>query len=234
MFSFFDKMPINRDSFLEDFHQKETNIAYQNHFLQYPNQVDLFDVWNRLQKENKVSALREAIDTIRHDVLYFSETHGIKHNVRVLVWTFYLGCCYHLSSEDFIIAIDGARYHDIGRMNDLEDVEHGKRSADQVIAVVTDEIYQEKQNKLLLQAIIALHSVDDDRKNEIIQKYQIIDHARFTLLYSILKDSDALDRIRLSYLGGQYSELNPKYLRLEESKKLLKSTHQLLELERTW
>ena len=68
------------------------------------------------------------------------------------------------------------------------------------------------------------HSIPDKMIFKVIKKYGV-DIERFKLLAFILKDVDGLDRVRTSINNKTFSDLNPKYLRLEESKKLVKISH---------
>lgn len=97
-------------------------------------------------------------------------------------------------------------YHDIGRDNDGVDEEHGRisrekyRGADPVVGF-----------------LIEYHCVDDRTAETALQQNEIIKaKKRAWLLYQILKDADALDRVRF----GIYS-LDVNFLRQPISHKLV-------------
>jgi len=89
------------------------------------------------------------------------------------------------------------------------------------------ENYQIEENKNLLCAIIELHSLPDQRESEIFRKYKLKNVTRFSKLWKILKDADALDRIR--YDLGYLDELsfNPVYLRMPTSLNYIKASYEL-------
>lgn len=172
----------------------------------------------------------EHLDSINEGVLYKSFGHGINHNEKVLFYTYYLGIQYQLDETSFQILLDAAKYHDIGRENDLLDPNHGKRSALMVDKVVNSPIYEKEENLNMLRGIIELHSLNDKMAAKIIKKYHIQDEQLFSILFSILKDADALDRVRLSYGKHRFSALNPSYLRMPISKTLIQVSHELNEV----
>ena len=63
--------------------------------------------------------------------------------------------------------------------------------------------------------MIESHSLDDNKDYEILKKYDIIKENRAIRILKIIKDADALDRVR------EYPYLNIKYLRTDSSKKLV-------------
>ena len=121
--------------------------------------------------------------------------------------------------------MDACKYHDVGRVNDLYDEKHGLRSAKKIDQIVDSDIYNDLENLNLLKSIIEYHSIPDKEIDKIIKKYKLTNIDRFILLSNILKDSDGLDRVRLSINSRKFCDLNPKYLRCDESFKLVKISH---------
>ena len=150
------------------------------------------------------------MDDFRKDLLYVSDVHGINHNIRTSIFTLLISSSERLSFEDFALALEGAKYHDTGRINDLEDYYHGRRSS--MIIDFLREKYSE-DDLSYLKAIVEAHSIPDNEKDKMIDKYQLQDKERYYKLLDILKDSDGLDRVRIR-------DLNPKYLRTEKAKEL--------------
>lgn len=214
---------------LEDYLKKENNKGYRELLKTNPNQKSLRTILNWFVENNFIEQLKKEVNEIKREYLYDSFIHGINHNERVLFWAYYLVKNYELNDVALRIVLDGAKYHDIGRVNDLLDLEHGKRSALKIEQIVEDDIYQEKENLNMLKAIIEIHSLSDHKAEYIIKKYELQNQRLFIILFSILKDSDALDRIRSTYLKNRFSALNPTYLRLDYSKDLLQATHELNE-----
>lgn len=213
----------------EDFLTKQNNEHYIKVIESNPSQYSLFDILKKLKEENKIECIVEEINHIHEEKLYSSFIHGINHNERVLFWGYVLSLQYDLNVVDMRIILDAAKYHDVGRINDYVDPSHGKRSAEVVLELVDDASYQILENRKLLQAIIELHSLEDIKASEIMKKYEIQDKKRFYTLFSILKDADALDRVRITYMRDTVSCLNPMYLRMPYSKQLLKAAHELNE-----
>ena len=78
--------------------------------------------------------------------------------------------------------------------------------------VVFDELHDLTQEELeIVLNLITMHSLDDAL---------FVGEKRETFLFKILKDADALDRIR-------FSDLDPKYLRLAASLKLIEIAAEL-------
>ena len=61
---------------------------------------------------------------IKKDLLYQSTIHGINHNIRVSIFALLICIFENIKLEDFKLVIEAAKYHDIGRNNDLEDEVH--------------------------------------------------------------------------------------------------------------
>ena len=209
---------INQDfnNYNDDYNLKTYNLNTK--------QLDTNKLFSYFKENNLLPYLLKKISEIKLEYLYISECHGKNHNLRVMIYTLYLSNILKLSDIDKEIVMNAAIYHDIGRINDNIDDNHGKRSANNIIKVIPNN-YKDLN---MLKAIIELHSIDDNYFNEIALKYNIKDLKRFKILYSILKDADALDRVRLSYKSNN-SSLNISYLRLNETLSLIKAAHQLNE-----
>lgn len=180
----------------------------------------ILDIINKLDI-NKIEFLKIYRD-INKDVLYKSEIHGIYHSEKVLLFSYLLAKEFNLSKDDLKIICDAAKYHDIGRTCDTEDVWHGKRSSDMIHEVVD---YEDKKELSLLKAVVEGHSrkdADKDRNfDDYFWEYEQLEESykeRYNILYDILKDADALDRARLIGTGAA---LNEDYLRIEQSKKYI-------------
>lgn len=212
----------------EDFKKKQNNKQYIETICAHPDQQSLEKILKQLKKTN-IKRLIQELETINEEELYTSFIHGINHNERVLFWAYILSLQCGLEEADIRIVLDATKYHDVGRVNDLVDPSHGRRSAQVIAQLVNDPIYENKENMGLLQGIVELHSLKDTMAEQIMKKYGITDKSRFYTLFSILKDADALDRIRITYMLDIVSCLNPTYLRILYSKRLLLAAHELNE-----
>lgn len=205
-----------------DYKIKIQNKNYQK-YLNFDNQLSFKEFQNFIIK-NKKQIIKE-IETIKVEYLYASFTHGFNHNVKVLLFGMYLSRKLNLDEVDFRILMDACKYHDVGRTNDLYDEKHGFLSAKMIEQIIDDPIYNDLENINFLKAIIEFHSVPDREFNKITKKYKIKDIERFKKLAYILKDADGLDRVRLSINNKIFSDLNPKYLRIDDSFNLVKCAH---------
>lgn len=220
---FFTELLDNINS-LDNFdYNKEYNKKKHN----YNINEEQYDISNLLE-DSKTLNLYNEIKNIKKEFLYKSDTHGISHNIKTLIFGSLIGKSKNLNSNEMKIIKDACKYHDIGRNNDLIDDTHGLRSSNMIDNVIIDDpFYNDKNNLNMLKAIMEIHSIDD-KENEVslATKYNI-NLEEFRKLYSILKDADALDRTRLSVNIPFISDLNPKYLRNKESFGLIKLSHQL-------
>ena len=138
---------INNDLFEIDYNQdyniKLNNKNYQK-FLDLNNQLSL-EEFKKYLIENQ-NAIYTEINNIKSEYLYQSITHGINHNIRVLLYAFYLSDKLNLNTTDFQIIMDACKYHDVGRHNDLYDEKHGLRSSNLIDKIVDNYIYQNQEN----------------------------------------------------------------------------------------
>ena len=138
----------------------------------------------------------EMLQNIKTEQLYQSDIHGINHNLRVSLFAFYLANKLQLSQQDVQLIIYASFYHDVGRRNDCEDNLHGELSAKKIDSL---NLHLTDKDTKILKAIITGHSLPDQNFNEVMNEYHIQDKQRCEKLFSILKDADALDRVRLEY-----------------------------------
>ena len=137
--------------------------------------------------------------------------HDAEHTLRVLFDALLLVQIQkiNLTQEETYQLCDAVLYHDIGRTNDSVDDGHGKASRQ---IYLEDTIDDDPAVGFLIQ----YHCIDDDVAYADLESSEMPDKDRVWLLYTILKDADALDRVRFGL-----RELNPKYLRNKMAHKLL-------------
>jgi len=119
--------------------------------------------------------------------IFKSEIHGYKHSLNVMLYCGYLGFKESLTTTEIKILLECAKYHDIGRINDDEDLLHGFKSADYIKNF-------EIKNKDIVLNIIKNHCLSDFE----IEKN--VNDLHLKRLIYIFKDADALDRIRFNDL----------------------------------
>ena len=140
--------------------------------------------------------------------------HGAGHSMRVLVLA--LTICTFANYPPHIMeqAALAAAAHDIGRTHQGLDDEHGEKSARKLQSLndVMTKDWNANVTRPVLYAI-HFHSLEDDLATfeEFTDEKEAAD-AR--LVWAVLKDADALDRVRLG-------DLDPQMLRLPVSPKLV-------------
>lgn len=170
--------------------------------------------------------------------------HGVKHAQRVLLLTLSLSQSLNLTDMERGILAQAACYHDIGRVHDDEDIVHGKMSWNKyqkkyernnpLLCIDVVPIMKEKgsveageynlnsipnEYRHIVRFIIENHCIDDKEAKMILDNDKNIQNKEAAWkLFSIFKDADALDRVRLD---AQFRGLDINYLRYEESKKHL-------------
>lgn len=172
--------------------------------------------------DSEISFLKDRIDKIDMYKLYKYEFHGIFHSQKVMLFAYLIGKHQNLNYEDMKILLDAAIYHDMGRDSDFEETTHGYSSTLRYARLfANDEFYNDPLNFELLKAITDGHSVDDAKKVKIFNDYDIDQqyYDRYSTLYNILKDADALDRAR--FPKSAKASIKEEFLRLEFSKTLI-------------
>ncbi|MCD7918751.1 MAG: HD domain-containing protein [Clostridiales bacterium] len=149
----------------------------------------------------------DALARLNRDALYESNLHGVGHIVRTVchgaMGAMEEGC----TQGDTLLLLDACAYHDVGRINDREDTEHGRRSAlrlGELTGCTGEELAE-------ISAAVDVHARDDALLPQMLERYRVQNIARGTLLAKLLKDADGLDRVRIW-------DLNPGYLRFPHSK----------------
>lgn len=138
--------------------------------------------------------------------------HGSDHLLRVTLYSILL-CDYYKVEEREIVCV-AALFHDIGRINDVEDVMHGIRSWTKAKEYI-EEIYSLSEEKMkIIKFLIQNHCLKDNVAKDNVALYHLNDKEHGLFLLKILRDSDSLDMIRTTIFCDTY-------LQLEYSKKLI-------------
>lgn len=162
--------------------------------------------------------LRKSFYTIRENALYQSMIHGKGHIHRTLLLAGLLAWRQDLSEPDTIQYFRAVSYHDVGRVFDGYDTEHGARSALRMAELTG----QTGENLRELQAAVEAHSRADNRMVDTVQSYRPSDYGHALELARLLKDADNLDRVRIR-------DLDPAYLRHDSAKELAAFAQHLLD-----
>jgi len=168
-----------------------------------------YDKVMNIYKKQKVRFEDFIIDA---NISYNSNDHNEQHMLRVLILSILLAEHYKLKKSLKPTLYNAAMFHDIGRTNDFEDIEHGANS----YKLLCKEQSNLKNDKLL-ENLITYHCKPDSEAFTFASSDE-------KLMYQILKDADALDRQRFDI-----KDLNTKYLRLDFSFEILFAAFQLTE-----
>ena len=137
-----------------------------------------------------------------------SRIHGIGHTYRVMVHVYFL--CHAVSYEDILLpALAAAYVHDMARRHDGFCDQHGYWAANSKLPAYRQMFMDHgitEEQLLSMETAISQHS----RMEELDRGH------RDYVITAILKDADALDRIRL----GQ-GNLDAGYLRFAESREMI-------------
>lgn len=157
------------------------------------------------------------------DFLISSRVHGMAHTRRVLLHTLSLVHLLVLNEADKKLLCLASIYHDIGRVNDGPDPEHGRRSWQKAVhKPLVEELSDEE--RAILSFIIENHCLDDRVGLANVSQYLIQDQQRACRLLKVFKDADGLDRVRIY-------DLNPAWLRNEEARQLSSAAWTLFKKE---
>lgn len=131
-----------------------------------------------------------------------SYIHGVGHLSRVFILQELI--CNLLEEQGIVVNREATRWaamaHDVGRVDDGLDLDHGRRSAEWI----KDNLHSHMSPELLdiVTYIVHWHVPSDDEAPEM------------TIELQVLKDADGLDRVRLG-------DLNPSYLRTGAARELI-------------
>ena len=172
-----------------------------------------------LKNWNLWSTFEYYVKALKKEALYQSHIHGINHIERVMLFGGLIAMCNECTEEDTKLLLTACSYHDIGRIDDSLDDDHGKRSSEKLPSVLT----LPAEDMAIVQAAIYAHSIDDSRMDNVIASFPIKDKKRALNIAKMLKDADALDRVRVY-------DLDPKYLRFPCSNQYVDFAYELYKL----
>lgn len=152
------------------------------------------------------AAFRRTLEALRLDALYQSPVHGTGHILRTLVHGAMGAMAERLPAQETALLLEACAYHDVGRLDDTPDIEHGARAA----LRIGDLTGRTGRELALLQAAVTAHSCSDGQFTAILGRYGLAEDAAARRVALLLKDADGLDRVRIW-------DLDPAYLRFPSS-----------------
>ena len=191
------------------------------------------EIIGRILSENNES-LHKMIETVRNNAVFQDvmsnikeeffindSIHGISHNERVALLSCYIGIQEGLDIEELKLVLESAKYHDIGRGYEGNHVKYSTIIIDRNKEYIFPDLNDDEIN--IIKALCHGHSVDDSRYEEIAEMYGIRNIEQFKKLLDIVKDADALDRVRLPRFG----KLDEKYLRTDTAHRMIEIAENL-------
>ena len=193
--------------------------------------ANMVDRKHRFPKETFPQNIQDKLTALYDDN---SICHGIEHSYRVAMLTNFIYRseillpllakekgeymkAYHLYS-DLIMAVI---YHDAGRMNELSDEDHG-------IEGYRKYVQDYNENKVV-EFFIVYHCKSDDVARDFWSKtFHEPDNKLIWKAFCILKDADALDRVRFHF--GDTDCLDVNQLRTKTAKLLVPIAYQLVHM----
>ena len=139
-----------------------------------------------------------------------SELHGVRHTQRVYIHAQRLVSELNWPEHDARVVLQAALWHDIGRVNDSWDPRHGALSAERVADRGFDAALSAAD------AQIARFAIRNHCRSDGHGERRAIDEAdpeRALRILWLLKDADALDRVRLAPPGRGAYEIDSTMLR---------------------
>ena len=172
-----------------------------------------------LDDEARVWAAR-APDVPRTWFLRDSTLHGVRHTQRVHIHAQRLTRTLSCDEPDRDLALSAALWHDIGRTNDGVEPGHGAGSAARAARLGLSGGLAPSDAEIVLFAV-HFHSLSDRAAEEATQgpagARRPAEPERALRILWLLKDADALDRVRLA----PWEAADPKQLRHPETAKLI-------------
>lgn len=199
-------------------------------------QLDLKEVLSEFNKSEEGKYFLQKYNQSIH-LIDKNGKHGQEHSSRVAILAMIIAEKEGILKDDLNneikdILITASITHDIGRVLDVGP--HAKRGAKKIdqmsLSFLNGKLYTQ-ENKNLVMALIEAHEGNKNKIYKMIEKYNIEDPKaieQLLKLNSILRDADALDRVRLDVRFPKYRvNLKPKYLDNKTSKQLLNASYQL-------
>ncbi len=139
-----------------------------------------------------------------------SGLHGVRHTQRVHIHAQRLVRKLNWPEADTRVVLKAALWHDIGRVNDGRDPRHGALSAARVVKCGLHASLPAADARVALFAI-RYHCRSDGRG--VRRATDQDDPERALRILRLLKDADALDRVRLGAPGAEACEVDSTMLR---------------------
>lgn len=202
-------------------------------------QVSLKNGLISLQENNINEFIKNKYQKLQESYSFKRGIHGEEHSKRVILnammisqkENIFTGWDNDNKAKDILIT--AAAFHDIGRIGNVGP--HSALSARKVGKMdlkFSDGTEYSQEDKKILMAVIEAHEGKKDKIDKVLGKYNIIDENSIYVakkLTVVLRDADALDRVRLdkTRLGQTKVNLNPKFLVTNAAKSMIEQAYEL-------
>lgn len=199
---------VEKKDIIEYFDDKEKEVLVLPENIK---EIKVYDFYTMDEVAERTEDILDIFSTYKYmlnNYLHFEKDdskHGKLHCLRVLLHSLTIGKLKNLSDGDLNLLALASIYHDIGRIDDDLDELHGVRGK---------EIFENGDftNNDIVKFLIEYHCVDDNLAISFLNESDLDNKDKIKELLYILKDADALDRLRFGNYGLDFT-----YLRNKES-----------------
>lgn len=216
-----------------------TNDRFEEEIIAYPNKIydkEEIILFTEEDLDIDVENIENVFYRFKRVLNKFSlKMDTVDHNHSHLIRVLYLGlflmireCPKNISltDKDITTLAIALSLHDIGRDNDWEDTRHGACSYQVASKKLKKIIKENNYNDEWVSFLMEYHCKDDKDALKVLDNMNLSseDKSKLTFLFNVIKDADALDRLRFGVKG----QLDVTYLRLPNSIKYSFFANQLV------
>lgn len=200
----------------EDEEGAEEEIIVVSGKVENVSRLKLFDA-NSSQINMVISRINQVYQKYRTAILILYhraeiDSHEATHSLRVLLYALIIAEMLGIKKSQQILLAEAATYHDIGRKTDSIEPEHGAASR---------KIYEKESSWNGISAFaVEHHCTSDEAAKKIAEESFKTPKDALRILW-ILKDADALDRLRFGFPSQSNDALDIKQLRFDVSKRIV-------------
>lgn len=197
--------------------------VFDKEFHTFFDIVTKLDLVSKEEQDILSDYFKQLSDNKLYVVLY-DRKHDVSHALRVALYTYLLCKKKNVEAKYHDMAMMVAIYHDSGLDRSKPKDTHGIDSAN-----LFEKYNKDKYSPKDLEIIKRLISLHSSTSNELdmnglhVRSKKAIE--QINLVYSIIKDADAIDRNRLDY---SFAKCKPRSLRLTEAKALMETADKVL------
>jgi len=197
---------------------------FYNNKGSFENQYGYIEIITKMQENGAIDEYLEYLKYVKNnsELYYPSKVHGIDHTSRVLLFAEMLCMLDNISDEKKNLIMVAAQLHDIGREDDLKQIEHGKVGKEKIEKLELLRNFNEKDRKII-EFAVECHSLSKEQKEQRLKLIPRKDRKEYKLVLDYLQDADKLDRTRIA---NKEMGLDPNRLTTDTAKKLVKLAHQ--------